>query len=101
MRNKSQIYKKKYIYSCRGRDSDVFIVNFEKISHIFVSIVEFEQVNAGRIESLTISLYILKVNVKESKISRDMVFLQLLTFNAFSLLTHLFSTSPGDTEIEY
>ena len=52
MRNKSQIYKKKYIYSCQGRDSDVLIVNFEKISHIFVSIVEFEQVNAGRIESL-------------------------------------------------
>ena len=52
MRNKSQIYKKKYIYLCQRRDSDVFIVNFEKISHIFVSIVEFEQVNAGRIESL-------------------------------------------------
>ena len=35
---------------CHWRRSDVFIVNFEEISYFGVSMVDFEQENAGWVE---------------------------------------------------
>ena len=44
-----------------SRRSDIFIVNFEQISHIYgVSIIDFEQINGGWV----MGKYLLKINNK-------------------------------------